>query len=210
MKRFAYVMTACLMGACLLTAACGSRQETPTIEYDARTEQETAVTATEEPTATAEPETVTMELAPTETETPAEEQPVETADAPETAEEEASFYAVLEGQGLLDGLGAYSEEDIYDYYGIDPSRCEVVFACVDVAGSAKEIVYVHADAAYIQEIKTLLESHVSALAEQYAGYDADGAKMLKDAKFLVGDTDILLIVAPEQDAYESAYTAYVG
>lgn len=210
MKRNIVFTIAAVMAVILTLCACGGKEEAPAVEFDTRTLEQAPATALETVPETVEFSVDAME--PVDEVLP-EQDPVSEAPQtaePETEEPDPSFLTDILAQGLLEKMGAFTEEDIFDYYGIDPARCSSVFAYADSEGSAKEVVYAQADAEYIPEIETLLRNHLDARAEQYAGYDAEGAKMIRNASLVTGQTSVFMVVAPDTAPYLTIFDAYKG
>lgn len=196
-----FIMTLC---------ACGTKQEAPVVEFDARAAEQ--VTESAEKTS---PETLEFSVEDPETQQEAlpelpDPTPEQQQSVSETAEQEPSLLTDLLSAGLLEHMGAFTEEDIFDYYGIDPERCDCVFAYADSEGSAAELVYVLAAVDYIPEVGSLLKDHLASREEQYSGYDAEGAKMIKNASMVVGETSVYMVVAPDTAPYLSAFEPYKG
>ena len=187
--------------ALLLLAGCGGKEPAaPQVQMDQRASATAAPAA-----ATAAPETVAIVTAATEA--PAETAP--TAEPAPANSAESDFVDSLVVQWMTDGLMEdmypLTAEDALDYYGIDFSACKAAMAFGDAVGYVNEAVIVAAEGSVLDEAEAMLKDHLTAVKNQFRGYDADALALAEKAVLIREGNMVLFIISPNAEAMLAVY-----
>lgn len=187
--------------ALLLLAGCGGKEPAaPQVQMDQRASATAAPAA-----ATAAPETVAIVTAATEA--PAETAP--TAEPAPANSAESDFVDSLVVQWMTDGLMEdmypLTAEDALDYYGIDFSACKAAMAFGDAVGYVNEAVIVAAEGPVLDEAEAMLKDHLTAVKNQFRGYDADALALAEKAVLIREGNMVLFIISPNAEAMLAVY-----
>ena len=182
--------------ALLLLVGCGGKEPAaPQVQMDQRASATAAPAA-----ATAAPETVAIVTAATEA--PAESAP--TAEPAPANSAESDFVDSLVVQWMTDGLMEdmypLTAEDALDYYGIDFSACKAAMAFGDAVGYVNEAVIVAAEGPVLDEAEAMLKDHLTAVKNQFRGYDADALALAEKAVLIREGNMVLFIISPNAEA----------
>ena len=187
--------------ALLLLVGCGGKEPAaPQVQMDQRASATAAPAA-----ATAAPETVAIVTAATEA--PAESAP--TAEPAPANSAESDFVGSLAVQwmtdGLMDDMYPLTAEDVLDYYGIDFSACKAAMAFGDSVGYVNEAVIVAAEGPVLDEAEAMLKDHLTAVKNQFRGYDADALALAEKAVLIREGNMVLFIISPNAEAMLAVY-----
>lgn len=187
--------------ALLLLVGCGGKEPAaPQVQMDQRASATAAPAA-----ATAAPETVAIVTAATEA--PAETTP--TAEPAPANSAESDFVDSLVVQWMTDGLMEdmypLTAEDALDYYGIDFSACKAAMAFGDAVGYVNEAVIVAAEGPVLDEAEAMLKDHLTAVKNQFRGYDADALALAEKAVLIREGNMVLFIISPNAEAMLAVY-----
>ena len=185
----------------LLLVGCGGKEPAaPQVQMDQRASATAAPAA-----ATAAPETVAIVTAATEA--PAESAP--TAEPAPANSAESDFVDSLVVQWMTDGLMEdmypLTAEDALDYYGIDFSACKAAMAFGDAVGYVNEAVIVAAEGPVLDEAEAMLKDHLTAVKNQFRGYDADALALAEKAVLIREGNMVLFIISPNAEAMLAVY-----
>ena len=185
----------------LLLVGCGGKEPAaPQVQMDQRASATAAPAA-----ATAAPETVAIVAAATEA--PAESAP--TAEPAPANSAESDFVDSLVVQWMTDGLMEdmypLTAEDALDYYGIDFSACKAAMAFGDAVGYVNEAVIVAAEGPVLDEAEAMLKDHLTAVKNQFRGYDADALALAEKAVLIREGNMVLFIISPNAEAMLAVY-----
>ncbi len=191
--------------ALLVLAGCGAKEAAaPQVQMDARAEV-TAVPAapTAAPQALGSEETalpeITTEPAPEVTEAPTPEP------APQESGLVSRLIAAWTQEGFLDALYPMDSEDVLDLYGIDFSACKSGAAFGDAVGYTNEAVIVEADGAVLDEVETMLKTHLEAVKAQFKGYDPEALALAEKAVLVREGDEMLFVISPHAEEMLSAF-----
>lgn len=118
------------------------------------------------------------------------------------------LYAKMEELNLFPEMVRRGDELIYDFYGIDPSRCVQLLNYVTEDGLvADEVLFAEMqDESYAKETEEILRDILLHLAESYRDYMPEEYEKVKNGRIVRNGTSVLMIISDHEEELLKVYT----